>query len=74
MPRQADALLYNPHTFSLEQMLLERSVGLANQDPAAAANDAVPGNALAGRTCSHGVADGASSSAQAQGSGKPSIG
>jgi hypothetical protein len=73
VPREADPLLDNPHTFGLEQMLLERSVGLANQDSAAAANDAVPGNALPGRTCSHGVPGGASSSAQAQGSCKPSI-
>ena len=74
MLRQADPLLDDLHAFGFEQAFLERSVGLTNQDSAAAANDAVPGNASPRRCRGHGAARGTSSSAQTQGSCKPSVG
>ena len=74
MLRKADPLLDDLHAFGFEQALLEGRIRFTNQDSAAAANDAVPGNASPRRSRSHGAARGASASAETQGSCKPSIG
>src|SRR5580700_2171836 len=59
--------------FRLEKPSLQPSHGLANQEPAAGADDALPGDRSATRACRHGVANGARSTWKAERLGQLSI-
>jgi hypothetical protein len=61
------------NTFGFEELFLERGVRFADQDFAAGAEDAVPGDGLSSRSGAHGAAGGARAAAEAQGSSEGSI-
>jgi hypothetical protein len=66
MTFQDHARLGDSDAFGFKELALKRSVRFTNEEFSALANDALPGNALPGRSSGHGVADGASASTKAQ--------
>ncbi len=64
---QVDAGFDDFYAFGFEELFLQRGVRLADEDFAAFANDAVPGNAFSGRSCGHGAAGAARATVEAQG-------
>ena len=66
MPFQVDAALGHLHAFAFEEFALQGGVGFTDQELSASSENAVPGNALAARRCSHGMACGAGAPFEAQ--------
>ena len=58
-----DAGFDDGNAFGFEELFLEGGVGLANEDFAVGAEDAVPGDAFALRSCAHGAAGSACATA-----------
>lgn len=60
--------------FALEEFFLERGIGLADQELAGCAENAVPGDAFSGGRGGHGAAGAAGATAEAQKFGDGPIG
>ncbi len=73
MPSKIDPMRNDGDAFALEQLSLEGSVWLANEDAAAVAYDAVPRYSLAGRARGHCASGAARAPLQAQGSSERPI-
>ena len=73
MPRKIDLMSNDSDAFTLEQLSLERSVWLPDEDAAAVAYDAVPRYSLAGRARGHCASGAARAPLQAQGSSERPI-
>src|SRR5205809_2810088 len=63
---QVHARLNDFDAFAFEEFSLEGGVRLANEDFAALADDAMPGNAFAGRSGGHGASSAARAARKAQ--------
>jgi len=74
MTLQVDTRFDNRDAFALQEFFLERGVGLADEDLAALADYAMPGDTLAGRRGGHGAAGAASSTGEAQNSSERPVG
>ena len=61
------------YALAFEEFSLERSVGLADEDFSAFADDAMPGNSFAGRSGGHGPARGARAPGKAQSPSEGSV-
>ena len=68
MRSQVDAGFDDFDAFGFEEFFLERGIGLADEDFAALADDAMPGDTLSGGSGGHGASGGACATGQAQGS------
>ena len=66
MALQVDSGFDDRYAFAFEELFLEGGVGLADEDFAAFAEHAMPGNAFAGGCGGHGTARGASPATEAQ--------
>jgi hypothetical protein len=73
MFREGHTATNEPSTFAFQQAPLEAAKGFAYRDSTACGDDAVPGNALAAGTSSHGVTRGAGASRQMRGAGQLSV-
>ncbi len=69
MSFEIDAGFGDFDAFRFEEFFLERGVRFTDEDFAALADHAVPGNAFSGRSCGHGAPGAACATAQAQGFG-----
>ena len=67
MALQLDAQLGNMDAFAFEELFLERGVGFADEEFAATADYAMPGDAFSGRCGGHGASCASGATAQAQG-------
>ena len=68
MALQIDAGFEDIHAFGFKKLSLKRGIGLADQDLAILADDAVPGDAFSRRSGSHGAPRASCSAAQTQSS------
>src|SRR5258708_21116657 len=64
---QVHARLSDFYPFAFEEFSLQGSIRLANEDFAAFADNAMPGNALAGRSGGHGASSASRTAGEAQG-------
>ncbi len=71
---EVDAGFDDGNSFGFEELFLQGGVRFANEDFAVGAEDAVPGDAFALRSCAHGAAGGARAAGQTQSSCKAPIG
>jgi len=69
-----DAGFDDGDAFGFEKLFLEGGVGLADEDFALGAEDAMPGDAFAARSGCHGAASSARAAGKSQGSSEGPIG
>ena len=74
MAFQVHAGLDDGYTFAFEEFSLQGSVRLADEDFAAFAEDAMPGDAFSGRSCGHGASSAARAAGKTQGFSQGPIG